>query len=90
MIFVPSDKAANAWTEDIRWFWSPWPKQFGQGLPLLLVGSPDTIFRQIETAIKRIPVHECSLLIPQGQQGRDRIFKSLDLFSSDVAPHFAS
>ena len=90
MIFAPSDEAANAWAEDIRWLWNSWPKQFGQGLTLLFVGFPDTIVRQIETANKRKPVHECSLLIPQSQQGRDRIFKSLDLFSSDVALHFAS
>lgn len=50
--------------EDMTWFWSQWSQQFDQRLPLLLVGSPDTISRQIEAALKRILVNECFLLIP--------------------------
>lgn len=59
-----ADEQARAMAEDMTWFWSQWSQQFDQRLPLLLVGSPDTISRQIEAALKRILVNECFLLIP--------------------------
>jgi alkanesulfonate monooxygenase SsuD/methylene tetrahydromethanopterin reductase-like flavin-dependent oxidoreductase (luciferase family) len=42
---APTD--AQAWQEfeDMAWFWKTWPTPFGQGMPALLVGSPDTINR---------------------------------------------
>ena len=90
MICAPTDDLANEWAEDIRWFWEQWSEQFGQGLPLMLVGSPDTISRQIEAALTRITVNECFLLIPQGLHDRDRITTSLVLFAEKVAPRFTN
>lgn len=90
MICAPTDEDAQAWARDMIWFWDQWSDQFGQGLPMMLVGSPDTISREIEAASKRIPIKECFLLIPQGLHARDRIMTSLDLFASKVAPRFAA
>ena len=59
-------------------------------LPLMLVGSPDTISRQIELALSRIPIRECFLLIPQGIHDRGQILKSLELFATVVAPRFSN
>lgn len=90
MICAPTVEEEKAWAKDIMWFWEQWSDQFGQGLPMMLVGSPDTISREIEAASKRIPIKGCFLLIPQGLHARDRIMTSLDLFASKVAPRFAA
>ena len=88
MICAPTDAEAQAQAQDMKWFWSQWSEQFDQGLPLMLVGSPDTISRQIESALARIPVKECFLLIPQGLHDRGTILSSLELFATKVAPRF--
>ena len=75
--------------EDMHWFWKQWPIQFGQGLPQLLVGSPDTISRQIEHAQAHIPINDCFMLLPQGIHSRDQIMGSLELFAEKVMPRFA-
>jgi len=74
--------------QDMVWFWNQWSMQFGQGLPKLLVGSPDTISREIEAASKAVPFRECFLLIPQGIHDRERIMTSLELFATKVMPRF--
>ena len=58
-------------------------------MPKLLVGSPDTISRDIEAASKAVPINECFLLIPQGLHTRDQIMRSLELFGDKVMPQFA-
>ena len=88
MVCAETDEEAEAWVEDMLWFWNQWSMQFGQGLPKLLVGSPDTISREIEAAAAAIPFRECFLLIPQGIHSRDRILKSLELFAENVIPRF--
>ena len=90
MICAPTDSEAQAQAQDMKWFWSQWSEQFDQGLPLMLVGSPDTISRQIELALSRIPIRECFLLIPQGIHDRGQILKSLELFATVVAPRFSN
>jgi alkanesulfonate monooxygenase SsuD/methylene tetrahydromethanopterin reductase-like flavin-dependent oxidoreductase (luciferase family) len=90
MICAETDEEAHAQFEDVKWFWEKWPKQFGQGMPKLLVGSPDTISRDIEAASKAVPINECFLLIPQGLHTRDQIMGSLELFGDKVMPRFAS
>ena len=72
------------------WFWNQWSIPFGNGVPELLVGSPDTISRRLEEVHKQIPVEEVVLLIPQGIHDRDQIMTSLDLMATKVMPRFAS
>jgi hypothetical protein len=62
---------------------------FGQGMPELLVGSPDTISRRIEEAARAVPNKECFLQIPQGVHTREQILTSLELFANKVMPRFA-
>lgn len=90
MICAETDAEAQAQFEDVKWFWDKWPEQFGQGMPKLLVGSPDTISREIEAASKAVPINECFLLIPQGLHTRDQIINSLELFADKVIPNFSN
>lgn len=89
MICCDSDAEAEAWMNDYRWFWDQWAEQFGQHLPALLVGSPDTISREIERARASVPINEGFLLIPSGIHTRDQILSSLERFSEKVIPRFA-
>ncbi len=75
---------------DMRWFWDTWSAPFGQGLPELLVGAPDTISRRIDEAARAAPIEDVFLLIPQGLHSRDQIMTSLELFSTKVMPRFAA
>ncbi len=89
MICAETDAEAQAQFADVKWFWDKWPEQFGQGMPKLLVGSPDTLCREIEAAANAVPINECFLLIPQGLHTRDQIMSSLDLFGGKVLPNFS-
>ena len=90
MICAPTDAQAQEWMAAIRWFWNNWPMPFGQGLPELLVGAPDTISRRIDEAARAVPIEDVFLLIPQGIHSRDQIMTSLELFSTKVMPRFAA
>ena len=87
MICAETDAKAQALYEDMAWFWKTWATPFGQGVPALLVGSPDTLNKQIEAAGKAVPIDEAFLLIPQGLHKREEILDSLDLFSRKVMPN---
>lgn len=90
-ICAPTDAQAKEWLQDMLWFWNSWAVPFGQGLPELLVGSPDTISRRLDEVKQRFPDQdEVFLLIPQGIHGRDQILTSLDLMAKHVLPRFAS
>ena len=71
-----------------RGFWDNWARQFGQGMPLKLVGSPDTISRQIEEAHNRLGFDEVFFLIPQGIHSSEQIIESMDLITNQVMPRF--
>ena len=88
MICAETDEEAQAQFADVKWFWDKWPEQFGQGMPKLLVGSPDSLAREIEAAANAVPINECFLLIPQGLHTRDQIMRSLELFGTKVLPKF--
>ena len=91
-IFVcaPTDAQAQEWAKDMMWFWQSWATPFGQGVPELLVGSPDTICRRLEQVQKVIPDQdEVILLIPQGIHDRSQILTSLELMATKVMPKFA-
>jgi alkanesulfonate monooxygenase SsuD/methylene tetrahydromethanopterin reductase-like flavin-dependent oxidoreductase (luciferase family) len=87
MICAPTDEEAWRRFEDMKWFWETWALPFGQGFPELLVGSPDTLNRRIETVAKAVPVEEAFLLIPQGLHSPDMLNESLDLFARRVLPN---
>ena len=83
-----TDSQAERLFEDMAWFWNEWAVQFGQGMPLKLVGSPDTISRQIEQAHGALGFDECFLLIPQGIHSSEQILESMDLITNKVMPRF--
>ncbi|MEM7541936.1 MAG: LLM class flavin-dependent oxidoreductase [Pseudomonadota bacterium] len=88
MVCAKTDAEAEALFDDMAWFWNEWAVQFGQGMPLKLVGSPDTISRQIEQAYDTLGFDECFFLVPQGIHSSDQINESLDLIANQVMPRF--
>ena len=88
-VCAPTDAEAWAQFADMEWFWNQWAIQFGQGMPLQLVGSPDTISRQIEEAQTTLGIDEAFFLVPQGIHSADQINASLELISDKVMPRFA-
>ena len=70
MVRAETDATAQSLFEDMGWFRNQWPVPFGQGLPKLLVGSPDTLWWRIEPTARTLPIEERSLLIPQGDHDR--------------------
>ena len=87
MICAETDAKAQELYEDMAWFWKTWSTPFGQGLPELLVGSPDTLNKEIERVGKSVPIDEAILLIPQGILEPSELLDSLDLFSRKVMPN---
>ncbi|MFL2986173.1 MAG: LLM class flavin-dependent oxidoreductase [Candidatus Poriferisodalaceae bacterium] len=87
-VCAPTDLEAQQQFEDMEWFWDTWARQFGQGMPLKLVGSPDTISRQIEEAHSRLGFEEIFFLIPQGIHSSGQIIESMDLLTHKVMPRF--
>ena len=87
MICAETDAKAQELYEVMAWFWKTWSTPFGQGLPELLVGSPDTLNKEIERVGKSVPIDEAILLIPQGILDPSALLDSLDLFSRKVMPN---
>ena len=87
MICAETDAKAQELYRDMAWFWETWSIPFGQGLPELLVGSPDTLNKEIERVRKSVPIDEAILLIPQGILEPSALLDSLDLFSRKVMPN---
>ena len=87
MICAETDAKAQELYEDMAWFWKTWSTPFGQGLPELLVGSPDTLNKEIERVGKSVPIDDAILLIPQGILEPSALLDSLDLFSRKVMPN---
>ena len=88
MICAETDAKAQALFEDMEWFWKTWATPFGQGMPELLVGSPDTIKQRIDRVAKCVPVEEAFLLIPAGLHTPEQLEDSLGLFAEEVMPNF--
>ncbi|MEM7466357.1 MAG: LLM class flavin-dependent oxidoreductase [Pseudomonadota bacterium] len=89
MICAKTDAEAKAQFADMKWFWENWAVPFGQPMPELLIGSPDTLCRRIEEASKAVPINEMVMLLPQGIHDRDQILSSLGLFAEKVIPNFS-
>jgi len=87
MVCAETDEKAWKLYEDMAWFWQTWATPFGQGVPELLVGSPDTLNRRIERVSQAVPVDEAFLLIPQGLHTPAQLQESLDLFARKVMPN---
>ncbi|MBV1928020.1 MAG: hypothetical protein KUG81_00695, partial [Gammaproteobacteria bacterium] len=87
---APTDAEAQALFEDMAWMWDTWMRPFGQGMPELLVGSPETLKQRIEEVSKKIPLDEVFLLLPQGILPPEQFNASLELFATEVMPHFAN
>ena len=87
MICAETDAKAEKLFEDWQWFWKTWATPFGQGMPSLLVGSPDTLNRKIEKIAQAVPIKEAFLLFPQGLHERNQVLDSLDLFATKVMPN---
>jgi alkanesulfonate monooxygenase SsuD/methylene tetrahydromethanopterin reductase-like flavin-dependent oxidoreductase (luciferase family) len=90
-IMICAETDAKAWKlyEDMEWFWKTWATPFGQGVPELLVGSPDTLNKHIALMADTVPIDEAFLLVPQGILAPEQLHESLDLFSRKVMPNFA-
>jgi alkanesulfonate monooxygenase SsuD/methylene tetrahydromethanopterin reductase-like flavin-dependent oxidoreductase (luciferase family) len=87
MVCAETDAKAQAMYEDMAWFWKTWAAPFGQGVPELLVGSPDTLNKRIDEISKAIPIKEAFLLVPQGLHTPEQLLGSLDLFATKVMPN---
>ena len=90
MVCAETDALAQEWYGEMAWLWETWMKPFGQGVPELLVGSPDTLKRRIEEVSKAVPLDEVFLLLPQGILEPSKLNASLELFASEVMPAFQS
>ena len=66
----------------------PVPDQLERGL--VLVGSPDTVSRQVETILKDTPMKWLFAWTYNGLIPHDKIMRSLELFSTKVLPRFNS
>ena len=55
---------------------------------MLLVGSPDTVSRQMETLMKETPVRWLFAWTYNGLMPHDKIMRSLELFQTKVLPRF--
>lgn len=89
MICAETDAKAQKLFEEMEWFWKTWATPFGQGMPELLVGSPDTLNKEIERISKAVPIKEAFCLIPQGLHTPAQLHDSLDLFARKVMPNFS-
>ena len=88
MVCAETDALAQEWYGEMAWLWETWMKPFGQGVPQLLVGSPDTLKRRIEEVGKEIPLDEVFLLQPQGVLEPSKLNASIELFAKEVIPAF--
>ncbi|GIX49308.1 MAG: alkane 1-monooxygenase [Candidatus Tectimicrobiota bacterium] len=88
LVLAPTQAEAKAWAEDCLWFWETWSMPFGQGLPALLIGDPDTVSRAIEEALRHVKFNEAFFLFGQGVLERDKCLKTLELFAEKVMPRF--
>jgi alkanesulfonate monooxygenase SsuD/methylene tetrahydromethanopterin reductase-like flavin-dependent oxidoreductase (luciferase family) len=80
---------ALAKLEEHWWVWDQWFLPFDQARPMAIVGTPDEVSRQIETAYNQLRFNEVHLQIGQGYLEKDEVIDELDLFANKVMPHFA-
>jgi hypothetical protein len=66
----------------------PVEEQLKRGL--VLVGSPDTVTRQVETILKGTPMRWLFAWTYNGLIPHDKILRSLELFSTKVLPRVSN
>ena len=88
MVCAETDAKAQALFADMEWFWNTWSVPFGQQMPELLVGAPDTLNREIARVSAAVPIEDVFLLIPAGIHSPAQIEDSLDLFARKVMPYW--
>jgi alkanesulfonate monooxygenase SsuD/methylene tetrahydromethanopterin reductase-like flavin-dependent oxidoreductase (luciferase family) len=62
---------------------------FDQARPMAIVGTPDEVSHQIETAFNALRFNEVHLQIGQGYLEKDEVIDELDLFANKVMPRFS-
>lgn len=88
LVLAGTKSQAEAWAEDCAWMWQAWSTPFGQDMPPMLVGDPDTVTRMIEDAARHVPFREVFLLFGQGVLDRDKCLTTLELLAEKVIPRF--
>jgi alkanesulfonate monooxygenase SsuD/methylene tetrahydromethanopterin reductase-like flavin-dependent oxidoreductase (luciferase family) len=83
-----SRERALAKLEKHWWIWDQWFLPFDQARPMAIVGTPDEVSRQIETAYDRLRFNEVHLQIGQGYLEKNEVIDELELFASKVMPRF--
>ena len=56
---------------------------------MAIVGTPDEVSRQIETAFDQLGFNEVHLQIGQGYLEQDEVVGELELFANKVMPRFS-
>ena len=85
---APSRERALQKLEEHWWVWDQWFLPFDQARPMAIVGTPDDVSRQIDTAFNALRFNEVHLQIGQGYLERDEVIDELDLFANKVMPRF--
>ena len=70
------------------WVWDNWFLPFEQARPMAIIGTPDDVSRQIETAYNRLGFNECFLQFGQGYLEKEQCIRELELFATRVMPRF--
>jgi alkanesulfonate monooxygenase SsuD/methylene tetrahydromethanopterin reductase-like flavin-dependent oxidoreductase (luciferase family) len=83
-----SRERALAKLEEHWWIWDQWFLPFDQARPMAIVGTPDEVSQQIETAYNRLRFNEVHLQIGQGYLEKNEVIDELELFASKVMPRF--
>jgi alkanesulfonate monooxygenase SsuD/methylene tetrahydromethanopterin reductase-like flavin-dependent oxidoreductase (luciferase family) len=71
------------------WVWDQWFLPFDQARPMALVGTPDEVGGQIDTAFNQLHFNEVHLQIGQGYLEKDEVIDELELFANKVMPRFS-
>ncbi|MGH9761787.1 MAG: LLM class flavin-dependent oxidoreductase, partial [Blastocatellia bacterium] len=74
--------------EEHWWVWDNWFLPFDQARPMAIVGTPDEVSRQIETAYDQLRFNEVHLQIGQGYLEKNEVIDELELFANKVMPRF--
>ena len=75
--------------EEHWWVWDQWFLPFDQARPMAIVGTPDEVSRQIDTAFNQLHFNEVHLQIGQGYLEKDEVIDELELFANKVMPRFS-
>jgi alkanesulfonate monooxygenase SsuD/methylene tetrahydromethanopterin reductase-like flavin-dependent oxidoreductase (luciferase family) len=72
------------------WYWHTWFLPFSQGYANVLIGTPDEISKQIETAQERLGFEEMWIQFGQGHLDKDENQEELYRLANEVIPRFSN